>query len=136
MNESEHAWPGVGWWGRFIVVGDATEQRPIPGQSHDRLSQTGVGVGEHSLDPVADERSGAGLATGENRQTGASRLERGKTEGFPNRRLQEQISIREDLENLDAIEPAQETHRGLKTAITDESFGPRPVGAVSDDGDP
>ncbi len=136
MNESEHAWPGVGRRGRFIVVGDATEQRPIPGQSHNRLSQTGVGVREYSLDPVADERSGAGLATGENRQAGASRLERGKTEGFPDRRLQEKVSIREDLENLDAIEPAKETYRGLKTVITDESFGPRPVGPVSNDGDP
>ena len=83
-----------------------------------------------------DELGGAGLAAGENRQAGASRLERGKTEGFPDRRLQEQISIREDLENLDAIEPAEETYRGLKTVITDESFGPRPIGAVSNDGDP
>ena len=118
------------------MVGDTTKERPIPSQSHDRLRQPRVGVGEHTLDPIADELGGAGLATGEDRQARAPRLERGKTEGFPDRRLQEQVSVREDLENLDAIEPAEETHRRLKTVITDESFGSRPVGAVSNDGDP
>lgn len=129
----EGAVPGKGDRGALIVRGDGFAQRGVRAEAEEVLREFGIVGGEQAFRFVGDELAHAAGAHGDNRQAGGAGFEGGDTEGFEDRRQNEDVALGEQGFDVSGGERAAEAHVVGDAEAAGEKFESTALGAVTGD---